>query len=70
MSSNCYILLSLMVNETTDISNKEQVGFVFRWVGQFCNAHVEEFLDLYCARSTEASVNFSVMDVLMNECKF
>ncbi len=54
-----------MVDETTDISNKEQVVFCFRWVDQFLNTH-EEFLGHYCTGSTEASVIFSVIkDVMM-----
>ncbi len=44
-----------MVDETIDVSNKDQ----------FLNAH-EEFLGLYCTGSTEASVIFSVIkDVMM-----
>ena len=56
---------SLMVDETTDISNTEQVVFFcFRWVDQFLNAH-EEFVGLYCVGSTEASVIFSVIKDVM-----
>ncbi len=52
---------SLMVIETTDITNKERVVFVRfldGWIS-FLTAH-EKFLGLYCVGSTEASVIFSV----------
>ena len=53
-----------MVDETTDISNKEQVVICFRWVDKQLEAH-EEFTGLYLVESTQASILHSVIrDVL------
>ena len=49
-----------MVDETTDISNKEQVVLCFRWIDKYLEAH-EEFIGLYLVGSTAASVLFSVI---------
>ena len=38
--------LTLMMDETTDISNKEQVTFTIRWVSEDLEVH-EEFIGLY-----------------------
>ena len=44
-----------MVDETTDVSNKEQVVLCYRWVDGNLEAH-EDFVGLYEIESTEASV--------------
>ena len=44
---------SLMVDETTDISNKEQAVLCFRWVHDDLIAH-EEFVGFYGIENTEA----------------
>ena len=51
---------SVMVDETTDISNKEQVVLCFRWIDKYLEAH-EEFIGLYLVGSTAASALFSVI---------
>lgn len=38
--------LTIMIDETTDVSNTEQVVICFRWVGQSLETH-EEFIGLY-----------------------
>ena len=43
--------LSLMVDETTDISNKEQLVVCIRWVDKGLQPH-EEFIGLYHVEST------------------
>ena len=61
---------TLMVDETTDISNKEQVVLCFRWVDNTLEAH-EEFVGMYQVESTQASVLLHVIhDVLtrLNVC--
>ena len=56
--------LTIMVDETTDISNKEQVVICFRWVDSKLVAH-EEFIGLYQVESTQATVLLAVIhDVL------
>ena len=47
--------LSIMVDETTDVSNKEQVIICFRWVDCKLESH-EEFTGLYQTDSTQSSV--------------
>ena len=46
---------AIMVDETTDVANKEQVVLCLRWVDSCLAAH-EEFMGLYQVDSTEASV--------------
>ena len=46
--------ITLMVDETTDISNKEQVVFCLRWVDHEFEVH-EEFIGLHAIDSTDAS---------------
>ena len=46
---------SLMVDETTDISNKEQLIVCLRWVDSHLEAH-EDFIGLYEIVSTAATV--------------
>ena len=55
---------SVMVDETTDVSNKEQVVLCCRWVDESLEAH-EDFVGLYQTESTEASVLLHIIqDVL------
>ena len=42
-----------MVDETTDIANKEQVVIVLRWVGSDLSVN-EEFIGLYAVDSIQA----------------
>ena len=44
--------LTIMVDETTDVSNKEQVVVCFRWVDSNLEAH-EEFIGLHVVESTQ-----------------
>ena len=55
---------SIMVDETTDVSNKEQAVLCFRWVSDDLIAH-EDFVRLYGIENTEAKtlVNM-ILDVL------
>lgn len=58
--------LTIMVDETTDSANREQVVICMRWVDtDKLEAH-EEFLGLYQVDSTDASTILSVIhDVLL-----
>jgi len=47
------IFFSLMVDETTDVSNREQVVLVFRWVTDNLAVH-EKFLGLYQTDAIDA----------------
>ena len=54
----------IMVDETTDAANKEQVVVCLRWVDDIFEAH-EMFVGLYKVESTEASaILFVIRDVL------
>lgn len=56
---------SLMVDETTDVSNKEQVVLCCRWVDGNLEAH-EDFIGMYITGSTEASALVRIIyDVLI-----
>lgn len=56
--------LSLMVDETTDISNKEQLVVCIRWVDKSLQPH-EEFIGLYHIDSTQSSTLIAtIKDVL------
>ena len=56
--------MSIMVDETTDVSNKEQVVICFRWVDKKLEAH-EEYVGLYQVESTKASeLHYIIHDVL------
>ena len=58
--------LSLMVGETTDISNKEQLVVYIRWVDKNLQPH-EEFIGLYHVESTQLSTLVSTIhDVLQS----
>ena len=53
-----------MVDETTDVSNKEQVVICLRWVDTRLEAH-EDFIGLYHVESIEANKLVAVIrDVL------
>ena len=53
---------SLMVDETTDISNKEQAVLCFRWVSDDLIAH-EDFVGLYGIQNTEAQ---TLVNMILN----
>ena len=56
--------LTIKIDETTDVSNKEQVVICFWWVDQSLEAH-EEFIGLYSVESTESGMLIAVIhDVL------
>ena len=56
--------LSLMVDETTDVSNKEQLVVCIRWVDKSLQPH-EEFIGLYHIESTQSSTLLTTIhDVL------
>ena len=56
--------LTIMIDETTDIANKEQVFVCFRWVDSNLEPH-EEFIGLYEVDSTQAStLAATIHDVL------
>ena len=57
--------LSIMIDETTDVSNKEQVVVCLRWVDTLLQAH-EEFIGVQDVESTAASILVAVIhDVLI-----
>ena len=57
--------LALMVDETTDISYKEQFVFVIRRTDADFNVH-EEFLDMHEMKSTDAeSITATIKTVLL-----
>ena len=43
---------TIMIDETTDIANIEQVVLVFRWVNNELSVH-EEFIDLYQTKTLQ-----------------
>ncbi len=49
-----------MADETTDVSNKEQLVSVFRWVGSNFDVH-EEYLGLYQLDKTDAETIYLVI---------
>ena len=56
---------SIMVDETNDKANKEQVVLVFRWVDDALSAH-EEFVSLFLTDSIASKALVAVMkDVLL-----
>ena len=61
-SSHCF---SIMADECTDCSNKEQFTINIRWVDQNLNAH-EEFIGLYLVSTIDAqSLVSAIRDVLL-----
>ena len=56
---------SIMVDETPDVANKEQVVMCLRWVDSTLTAH-EDFVGLYEVQSTQAIALFkAIQDVLL-----
>ena len=55
------VFFTVMVDETTDSSNKEQVVLVFRWVGEDLAAH-EEFIGLYLTDSITAAALVAIIE--------
>ncbi len=51
---------SILADETTDVSNKEQLVSVFRWVGSNFDVH-EEYLGLYQLDKTDAETIYLVI---------
>ena len=57
--------LTVMVDETTDASNTEQVTIFLRWVTDSLQVH-EEFLGLYCVdRIDAATILFVITDLFL-----
>ena len=54
------LFLSLMVNQTTDNSNKEQLVVCIQWVDKSLQPH-EEFIDLYHVESIQSSTLVSTI---------
>ena len=54
------LVYTVMIDETTDISNTERVVLVFRWVDNALSAH-EEFVGLYQTKCTDAGALVSVI---------
>ena len=58
-------IFSIMVDETTDVSNTEQLVFCIRHVDDQLNSH-EEFIVLYSLESTKAqSIFHTIEDVFL-----
>ena len=58
-------LYTIMANETTDISNQEQLVLCLRWVDDKFDVH-EEFIGLYDITSTSANtVVAAIKDALL-----
>lgn len=55
------VFFTVMVDETTDCSNKEQVVLVFRWVDDDLTAH-EEFIGLYLTDSITAAALVAIIE--------
>ena len=51
---------TIMVDETSDVSNREQVVICFRWVGEYFDVH-EDFVGLYKADSIDADTIVSII---------
>ena len=63
-SLQCIPLYSIMADETTDSSSREQVVICLRWVDNSLNAH-EEFIGLQqIDRRDAATITFTHKDVL------
>ena len=54
------VLYSVMIDEATDQSNKEQIIFVLRWVSEALEVN-EEFIGLYSTSSTTADALVSII---------
>ena len=56
---------TVMVDETTDLSNTEQLVFCIRYVDDCLNVH-EEPVGFYCLESTSAdSIMTTIQDILL-----
>ena len=55
---------SVMIDETTDVSNVEQVVICFRWVSENFEVH-EDFVGLYEVESTTAERLYQVINDVM-----
>ena len=55
-----------MVEETIDITNKEQVAFCVRWVDHEFEVH-EEFIGLHAIDSTDTSHIFAVIKAVLTQ---
>ena len=60
LQTSCFY--NVMVDETTDVANTEQVVICLRWVSQCFEVH-EDFIGLYEVDSTEAKKIFASMHV-------
>ena len=59
------IYFSLMVDETTDVSNREQVVLVFRWIAEDLTVH-EDFFGLYQTDTIDAkALVYLIKDTLL-----
>ena len=58
------VFYSVMIDEATDQSNKEQIVFVLRWVSEALEVN-EEFIGLYSTSSTTADALVSVIKVAL-----
>ena len=59
-SLHAAVFYTVMVDETTDAANKEQVVIVVRWVDDAFNAH-EDFIGLYVTGSTNAQALVAII---------
>ena len=55
------VFFTVMVDEATDCSNKEQVVLVFRWIGEDLVAH-EDFIGLYLTDSIIAAALVAIIE--------
>ena len=55
-----------MADETTDVSNKEQVAFCLHWVDQEFEVH-KDFIGLHILDSTDASHIFAVIKTVLGQ---
>eukprot|EP00731_Ephydatia_muelleri_P007654 Em0003g1902a len=57
--------ISIMIDETTDESNKEQVVICFRWVDNELDVH-EDFIGLYETESTDVIALLTIIHEVLN----
>ena len=57
--------ISIMIDETTDEANKEQMVICFRWVDDELDVH-EDFIGLYETESTEAVALLTIIHDALN----
>ena len=58
--------ISIMIDETTDESNKEQVVICFRWVDDELDVH-EDFIGLYETESTQFTEAIALLTIIHDE---